>query len=513
MHTPRRHKTPKGASTCYAHATQPPTRKESPGGGFDMCSPLEKLAASVPGVICTFLLRPDGSTAMPYASPAIFDLYGIRPEDVADDASAIFARFHPDDSGRVMRSVGESALAMTQWHDEWRFDHLIKGERWIEGRSTPVRETDGSVLWHGYLQDVTERKEKERRIAELNAFLRLLTNAVPALISYVDADLRYKMVNGAYERWFGHPAQAIEGKTVRDVLGDAAWEAVSPWMHRALAGESVEYEAELPYQDGGPRWVHASYLPDIDAEGKVRGFVVLVVDLTENRRIEDELRRARKQFADLLARQDGIRDAERRHVAREIHDELGQLLTGMRMALSALRLRGEPKKADVVRTTEQIDKLLDQTTDVVRRLSTSLRSTVVEHGLLPALEILAADFRNLTGITCRLTVSGEPPSINAPQAMAAFRIVQESLTNIARHAQARSVSIHLSCDATNLRFSVQDDGRGFDPGSARLNGNGLGLFGMQERAAIAGGNLRINSAPGKGTRLEVDLPLDSEGEE
>lgn len=510
MKKPHRRLTGKVISSSSGTDVQRTTREESCAYQFDLCGPLDKLAASVPGVICTFRLRPDGTIAMPYASPAIFDLYGIQPEEVADDIGPIFSRIPPDDAKRMEISVANSALAMTQWHDEWRFDHPLKGERWIEGRSMPVREPDGSVLWHGYLHDVTERKERERCIAELNAFLRLLTDAVPALISYVDADLRYRMVNHGYERWFGHPAKEIEGRAVQEVLGNEAWEKISPNMRRALAGESVEYEAELPYKDGGTRWVHASYLPDIDAKNNVRGIVVMVVDLTEHQRIEDELRRSRKQFADLMTRQDGIRDAERRHVAREVHDELGQLLTGMRLTLSALRLRGEPKRADIMRTTDQLDKMLDQTTDVVRRISVNLRSTVLEHGLLPALEGLATDFRNMTGIACRLTVSGETRPIDEPRATAVFRIVQESLTNIARHAQAKAVSIHFSSDETGLRLTVQDDGCGFDPEVTRQTGSGLGLFGMHERASIIGGRLKIISSPGTGSRLELDLPFDAE---
>lgn len=513
MRTSDRRQTGKVVTPPIGADTQRPAQEESWTCQLELCGALVNLAAAVPGVICSFRLRSDGTAAMPYASPAIFDLYGIRPEEVAGDTGLVFSRIHPDDAKRIMLSVAESALAMTQWHEEWRFDHPLKGKRWIEGRSMPVREPDGSVLWHGYLQDVTERKARERRIAELNAFLSLLTDAVPALISYVDTDLRYRMVNRAYERWFGHPAKEIEGRAVREVVGDATWEKVSPYLRRALAGESLEFEAELPYKDGGSRWVHVSYLPDIDAERAVRGVVTMVVDLTEHRRIEDELRRSHKQFADLMARQDGIRDAERHHVAREVHDELGQLLTGMRMALSALRLRSGPKKTDVMRTAEQLGKLLDQTTDVVRRISVSLRSTVVEHGLLPALEGLATDFRNMTGIACRLTVSGEARSIDEPRATAVFRIVQESLTNIARHAQAKSVSIHLSFDAAHLRLAVQDNGRGFDPAAARQTGSGLGLFGMHERAAIAGGKLWVNSVPGKGTWLEVDLPLEAEAGE
>ncbi|MDO8932658.1 MAG: PAS domain-containing protein, partial [Rhodocyclaceae bacterium] len=364
----------------------------------DLREQFDKVAASVPGLICSFRLRQDGtdSMSMPYASPAIVDLFGLHPEDVATDAGPIFACMPPDDQARVAASVLESARTMTQWRDEWRFEHPVKGLRWMEGCSMPVPEADGSILWHGYVQDITERKEREQTITDLNLFQRLTTDAVPALISYVDADRRYRMVNRAYERWFGCRAGDIEGRLAKEVLGDAAWKMASPYVDRALAGESVEYEAALPYKDGGERWVRASYLPDIAPDGRVRGFVVMVLDLTERRRIEEDLRRSRQMFVDLMARQDGILESERKHMAREVHDELGQLLTGMRMALSALRMRGNGvRKTDVIAIADQLGRLLDEATGVVRRISSNLRPVLLEHGLLPAIEALATDFRTM----------------------------------------------------------------------------------------------------------------------
>lgn len=479
----------------------------------DLREQLEKVAAAAPGVICSFRLRPDGRMAMPYASPSILDLYGVRPEEVAGDFGLVISRVHPDDAPSLLASIEASARDMTQWHAEWRYDHPLKGERWIAGYSMPVRESDGSMLWHGFVYDITERKERERRIAELNAFLRLVTDAVPALISYVGTDLRYRMVNRSYERWFGCRAGDIEGRSAPEVLGAEAWARIAPYAERALAGESVAYETEVPYREGGTRWVQASYLPDVADDGRVRGFVAMVIDLTEHRRIEEELRRSRQMFVELMARHDGILEAERKHMAREIHDELGQLLTGMRLGLSALEMRGgkgrKPEGADIA---GQLGRLLDEATSVVRRISANLRPVLLEHGLLPALEGLATEFRHMTGIACRLTVAGESRHIDEARSTAAFRIVQESLTNIARHAQARAVSVHVSFAGERLRLMVLDDGRGFDPAAALQSAASLGLFGMQERAAMAGGILRIDSAPGRGTRLELDLPREVRSE-
>ncbi len=475
---------------------------------------LEKTAASLPGMICSFRLQPDGRASLPYASPAIRDLYAVAPEDVAEDFGPVLRRVPPADAERIMASINESARTMAQWRDEWRFNHPVKGERWIEGCSMPVREGDGSILWHGYVRDITERKEREQRLAKLHAFLRLIIDAVPALIAYVDADLRYRMVNRAYERWFGRSAEETEGRLAREVLGDAAWDRVLPYVKRALAGETVEYEAELPYKHGGTRWVQASYLPDRGEDGRVRGFVVMVIDHTVRRRIEEELRQSREQFIDLMAHHDNIHESERRHMAHEIHDELGQLLTGMRLAFSALRLRGDSgRKEDIRQTADQLERMLDDATGVVRRISGNLRPVLLEHGLLPALEGLALDFRNMAGIACRLTASGEPRQIDDARATAVFRIMQESLTNIARHARATSVSVHLSYTPERLRMLVQDDGRGFDAAATLKSRASLGLFGMQERAALAGGCLKIISAlHTKGTHLELDLPLGTKGD-
>lgn len=505
--------------TRQAKKTRPPrAKKPRPALGVRnhaaLLEQMVKTAASLPGMICSFRLQPDGRISLPYASSAINDLYAVAPEDVAGDFGPVLCRFHPADLEHVLASINESARSMTQWSDEWRYDHPVKGERWIGGCSMPTRESDGSILWHGYVQDITERKDHEQRLAKLNAFLRIVTDAVPALISYVDAGLRYRMVNRGYERWFGRSAEETEGRQVRKVLGEAAWTAVAPYMKRALAGEAVEYEAEIPYKDGGTRWVHASYLPDRDEDGQVRGFVVMVIDHSERRRIDDELRQSRQQFIDLMARHDNIHESERRHMAHEIHDELGQLLTGMRLAFSAFRLRGNGgRKGELGQTADQLERLLDDATGVVRRISGNLRPVLLEHGLLPALEGLAMDFRNMTRISCRLTVSGKPRQVGDARTMAAFRIAQESLTNIARHAQAMSVSIHISYTADHLRMLVQNDGPGFDAAAALKSRASLGLFGMRERAALAGGRLEIISTPGtKGTRLELELPLDTRTE-
>lgn len=141
-------------------------------------STLTKIASTAPGVICLYRMRPDGSACFPYASPGIEDIYGIPPDALAEDAAPVFQLFFPDDIPRVQASLAESARTLTLWQDEWRVCHHDRGEIWIEGRSVPEREPDGSTLWYGFIHDVTERKRTEQALREAdrrkNEFLAML---------------------------------------------------------------------------------------------------------------------------------------------------------------------------------------------------------------------------------------------------------------------------------------------------------------------------------------------------
>lgn len=142
---------------------------------------LVKIASTVPGMICSFKLRPDGSTCMPYTSPNILELHGLKPEDVREDASPVLSLIHPDDSAWVGAQIAASARDLTPFHREWRVLHPHKGEIWVEVNSVPERESDGSTLWHGFVQDVTARKEAELELVALKDHLAALLDAMMRL--------------------------------------------------------------------------------------------------------------------------------------------------------------------------------------------------------------------------------------------------------------------------------------------------------------------------------------------
>ena len=188
---------------------------------FELQDQFAKVAASVPGLVCSFRLGPDGRTSMPYTTPAIADLFGLAPEAVAEDASPIFARMVAEDAERVRASIDASARSMTPWRDDFRYLHPLKGERWIEGHSVPRREAGGGILWHGYVHDITGHKQTEGALARANSLLRARNLSNLALLR-ADDEMAYLHtaceivvdVCGHFMMWIGYAGQGPERRVL-----------------------------------------------------------------------------------------------------------------------------------------------------------------------------------------------------------------------------------------------------------------------------------------------------------
>lgn len=228
-------------------------------------------------------------------------------------------------------------------------------------------------------------------------------------------------------------------------------------------------------------------------------------DLTERQRAEQELLDKNRQLEELSASLQGVRESERTRIARELHDELGQLLTGIRMEVSWLGSRLSADQTVLVDKTAAIKNLIDQTIGSVRRISSDLRPLVLDDlGFVAAARWYVDQYAARTGLYVDLLLPEEDLQQDGDVATALFRILQESLTNIARHAKASEVNISLQQKGNDWMLSICDDGVGFAPAS--LRNNGFGLIGMRERARSLGGFLAVISAPGNGTTINVQIP-------
>jgi len=254
------------------------------------------------------------------------------------------------------------------------------------------------------------------------------------------------------------------------------------------------------------------------ADRSVLGYQGIIRDITEQKRADQEILDSRQRLREFSSRLQSVREEEKRKIAGEIHDELGQVLTGLKLDLSSLRkliASGQSKSGKSTRKTEEaipqriqsMSALLDTAVQTVRRISRELRPTVLEHlGLLGTLEWQAHEFETRTGIPC--TVSSELQEFSLhrqDQAIAVFRIVQEALTNVVRHAKATEVKVRLAESNSGLLLQIADNGVGFQVGEGSEY-KSFGLVGMRERALLLGGRIVIESAPGKGTTINLHIP-------
>ena len=219
---------------------------------------------------------------------------------------------------------------------------------------------------------------------------------------------------------------------------------------------------------------------------------------------KQQAKESRDLLRQLSARRDTVREDERKRIAREIHDELGQMLTAQRLDIATLKFQFGDANSALAERCQHMMNVTDQTIQVVRSIAAALRPAALDMGIVPALEWLAAEFGQRTGIVCRHQIVTPNIAPDEEQAIGMFRIVQESLTNVVRHAEARQVTIVLDSDADTYRLAIRDDGKGFDPEAAHARS--FGLVGIHERALMLGGTARIDSAPGCGAAVDIRIP-------
>lgn len=282
-------------------------------------------------------------------------------------------------------------------------------------------------------------------------------------------------------------------------------------LHSAATMSIWNWEGRTLPHDGEEKWINCRATPRLVDDGSVIWEGVML-NITDSKRSEEEIRQSRQLLRELSAHMENVREEERKRIAREVHDELGQALTALRMDVSLLRLHFGGQSAQLLERIQSMKEAVDRTIQMARHVTSTLRPVALDLGLTAALEWLVEEFISHTGIDCRLVSSiCDEAILDDNRATALFRIVQESLTNVGKHAEANQVEIVLRIeslnDETNLCVSIRDDGKGFRTESARKTGS-FGLIGIRERVLMLHGALRISSAPEQGTHIEVCIPVE-----
>lgn len=365
--------------------------------------------------------------------------------------------------------------------------------------------------------DVTERKKAEEalRLAKeaLSSYSKDLEKTVrkrtreitsilrytPAVVYIKDTDGRYLLVNSKFEQLFQVKSDDVRGKSDYDVLPHKVAKQFRE-HDKNIPGEKRSYQVEEHIdQDDGVHTYLSIKFPIYDEIGDVRGICGIATDITELKKAQDRLRRLSGSIME-------GQEKERAYLARELHDELGQLLTALRM--EAVWLKDKLKAIDKSVSDRALTMcgIIDKTIEEVRGIALRLRPGVLDHlGIVDALEWYTSDFERRYGITC-VFKHVKIPEIQGALATAAYRIVQEALTNVARHASASRVRVWIQHKSSILDLSIADNGVGFDPASLSDMGC-LGMEGMKERALLVGGTLEVKSGPDKGTLISFRVAI------
>jgi PAS domain S-box-containing protein len=313
--------------------------------------------------------------------------------------------------------------------------------------------------------------------------------------------------NGRFARFLGGRLQSVIGSSMLDLV----WPDDHPKLYALLqraAQRNCRGEIRLQSRKGYPLPVHLSLNPL--RLKSTRAVCLIASDLSEMKRAEEALRASSEQFRNLAAHLLSVREEERARISREVHDELGQSLTAVKMDLAWLAGRLPPRNGEMLKRIRATGQLADSIIQSIRRISTELRPAVLDLGLAAAVEWQVQEFQARSGVQCtvRLLIR---EVVTSSVSTAMFRIFQETLTNVGRHAKATRVEVVLQKQQDRLVLLIHDNGRGFDQADPSLS-KSLGLLGMRERAAVLGGQMDISSAPGKGTTVAAWIPLSSPDE-
>ena len=392
---------------------------------------------------------------------------------------------------------------------EFRVVDKAGNPKYLSRTETPIVENGSLVRVWGVTRDLTELKLAEEQLRKSEKRWRAVFENSAAGIALSDpASTRFLSANVAFQKMLGYSEAELRALSFLDITYENDLEVSRRPLAELREGRGPSFEIQKRYRrkDGSLIWasVHASMVPG--TRSIPRFLMAIVENITERKRAQEELQHSFEQLRALTARLQVIREEERKSVAREIHDELGQALTAIKIDLASLMRESPADEQQQRKRADSILELVDQTIQSVRRISTELRPGILDDlGLVAALEWAAEEFQARTGTRCRLDLPGDDIEIDQECATAMFRIFQETLTNVARHANASEVGVRLAKENGHLTLEVHDNGRGI--GKEQLaGGRSLGLLGMRERAALLGGELVILGAPEKGTTVRVRIP-------
>lgn len=467
------------------------------------------LVEQIPAVV--FLAFFDHGIGEAYVSPQIERTLGFTQAEWLQDPVLWYRQIHPDDKERWSSEAARTFLTGEPLRSVYRVLARDGQVVWFHCEVKMVRHTDGRPWFiHGVGFDISELKQTEASLGRSEEMLRGIFEFAPDTMVVVNRNGCIERVNTQVERMFGYTRDELQGQRVEMLLPErfrgkhAAHRAgyMSDPHLRPMGMGLVLYGQR---KDGSEFPVEIMLSPV--EEGSNSLVIAVIRDITRRKRDEEALREQAKRMEILSRRLIEVQEAERRRTALELHDEIGQILTGLKLKLEmSARQSDEPTRSNLAEAQSLVNDLMART----RKLSLDLRPATLDHlGLLSALLRHVRQYSSQTGVRVDFRHNGlEGRRFATELETAAFRIVQEALTNVARHSGANEALVRIWADQHTLAVQVEDSGSGFDPETMLASDLSTGLTGMRERALLLGGAFVIESQPGAGVRLTAEWSFD-----
>ncbi len=430
-------------------------------------------------------------------SPRHEELFGYAPGEFGGTYQDFAARVHAEDLHELEAEIERCIAAQTGHAAEFRVIWPDRSVHWVDTKGEFTFAPDGRPLrMYGVVMETTERRLAEQ---ERQQIFQRITDAFVAL----DKDWKYTFANEKAEKLLGHDAEFLIGKRIWDVFPEAYGMPLRQTYERAMIDQQPVFFEDY-YQPSG-HWFENRVYPSQD------GLTIYFHDITERKHVEQNLATSRDQLRALLARLQQTREEERIRVSREIHDELGQLLTSLKMEVHWLeqRLSGPdlpPSLNPLLDRAVSASELADATIATVQKIAAELRPGVLAHmGLAATLAHEARRYQDRSGVSCTFYEDEAWVALPVEIESELFYIAQEALTNVARHANANQVDILLRSEGEEAILEVRDDGVGIVRGDLEVSAS-LGLLGMEERVTQCGGMIHFTPNKPSGTRVTVRIP-------
>jgi PAS domain S-box-containing protein len=435
----------------------------------------------------------------------VYQMHGVKPGEFDGKVESFSSFIHPEDREFVRNKIEKALQDDAAYDVEFRVPLPDGSDNWLYTHAAVLRDSDGPYRMIGATVDITERKLGELELARAAAIVRSSRDAI------VGKDLNGTITswNLGAERLFGYSADEAIGRPISMLIPPDRLNEESRILERLRKGEYIDhFETRRQHKDGTLLDISLTVSPLADANGQIVGASKIARDMTERKQAE-----VAKRDREIMSRLVEAQEAERHRIARDLHDHLGQQLTALRLKIESIRSNcdGNEPFAKEMETLQTYASRLDMD---INYLAWELRPTELDQlGLEDALGSFVREWSKTYGISAEFHgVKSSRPRLHSDTETNLYRIVQEGLNNILKHAAATSVNVLFERRAGQATLIIEDNGGGFDPDSNGNNGsgrNGLGLVGMRERTALLGGTMDIESRPGEGTTVFVRIPDDS----